>query len=279
MIEIENLSFRYKDARRPALENISLTIRDGDFVGIIGGSGAGKSTLTSAVNGIVPHHYPGDFYGSVRVGGFDTVEVQPEEISRMVGSVFQDIDGHMVASMVEDEILFGLENFSVAREEIEGRIASSLEAVGISALRSRPVDTLSGGQKQKVAIAAILALRPQILLLDEPTGELDPQSSRQVFEVLRELNARYHMTVVVVEKKIMLLCEYVRRLIVMDGGRVVCDGAVADVLARSAVLHKTGVNVPRVVTLCDRLRQRGLYGGAPPADLRAAERMVREVLA
>lgn len=278
MITIDDLSFKYSGGKRPALSHINLTIEDGDFVGIIGNSGAGKSTLTYALNGIIPHHYTGDFYGSVQINGLDTVETFPEKISKYVGSVFQDIDGHMVASMVEDELLFGLENFSVPRSEIEDRISDALEAVGIASLRYRALSTLSGGQKQKAAIAAILALRPQIMVLDEPTGELDPQSSRQVFEVLRELNRRYGMTIVVVEQKIMLLCEFAKKLAVLNNAEIACKGLVSDVLKNSAELKRIGINVPRVVTLAESLNKIGLYNGAPPVSLDSAEVMVGEVL-
>lgn len=278
MIEIENLNFKYRGGAHFALRDISLTVEDGDFVGVIGNSGAGKSTLTYALNGIVPHHYAGDFYGSVRINGLDTVETQPEKLSVFVGSVFQDIDGQMVASMVEDEILFGLENFGVPRGEIEERIADALETIGIADLRYRSIATLSGGQKQKVAIAAITALRPRILVLDEPTGELDPQSSRQIFQMLYRLNEEHGMTVVVVEQKIMLLCEFARRLIVMDRGAAVLDGAVREVLKNDGELSRLGINVPRIASLANSLADKGLYGGGIPLDLSEAERMVREVL-
>lgn len=278
MITIEDFSFRYDGGSRPALEHIDLTISDGDFVGVTGGSGAGKSTLTYALNGIVPHHYAGDFYGSIHVNGLDTVDTLPEKLSSCVGSVFQDIDGHIVTSLVEDELTFGLENFGVPDGEIESRVSESLQAVGIPKLRQRAIRTLSGGQKQKVAIAAVLALRPDILVLDEPTGELDPASSRQVFEVLRGLNRR-GMTIVVVEQKIMLLCEFVKNLVVLDKGRIVCRGGVAEVMKNSGILKDTGVHVPRIVSLSEELAARGLYRGAPPVDLPEAEQMVRGVIA
>jgi energy-coupling factor transport system ATP-binding protein len=184
MISIKNLSFRYKGGERNALSGINLDIPEGDFLGLIGSSGAGKSTLTYAINGVAPHHYPGDFYGQVLVNGLDTVDAGAETIARQVGSVFQDIDGQMVASVVEDEILFGLENFGVPRNEIEGRLEEALAAAGIPELRLRDISSLSGGQKQKVVIAAITALKPKIIVLDEPTGELDPFSSRKIFVYL-----------------------------------------------------------------------------------------------
>jgi energy-coupling factor transport system ATP-binding protein len=192
--------------------------------------------------------------------------------------VQQDIDSQMVASVVEDELLFGLENFGAPRGEIESRVEESLAAAGISGLRHREIGSLSGGQKQKVAIAAIIALRPRIILLDEPTGELDPQSSRRVFETLRELNEKFGITVIAVEQKIMLLCEFARRLAVMERGRMILCGSVKDVIQSSDRLEDAGVNIPRVTTLARRLRERGLYRGAIPVDLDGARNMMKEAM-
>jgi energy-coupling factor transport system ATP-binding protein len=277
MIRVRNLSFRYQEADRYALSGINLHVPEGDFLGIIGSSGAGKSTLTYVMNGVAPHHFPGDFYGEALVDGLDTVNAGAEQISRRVGSVFQDIDGQMVASVVEDEILFGLENFGVDHREIEDRLEGALAAAGISELRNRTISSLSGGQKQKLAIAAITALRPKIIVLDEPTGELDPRSSRRIFEYLRELNGDPGITIVVVEQKIMLLCEFVKHLVVMDRGAVVREGTVGQVLQRPDILEKAGVNIPRVTTLGERLRGEGIYTGELPWDLGQARVMMESL--
>ncbi|MDR1971453.1 MAG: ATP-binding cassette domain-containing protein [Treponema sp.] len=278
MISLKDLSFRYRGADRNALSGINLEIPDGAFLGIIGPSGAGKSTLTYVLNGVVPHHYGGDFYGRALVNGLDTVEAGTERIAGELGSVFQDIDGQMVAAVVEDEILFGLENFRVPRDEIEDRLAAALEAAGIGDLRRRTLSSLSGGQKQKAAIAAIIALRPRIIVLDEATGELDPASSRQVFLFLRELNRQFGITIIAVEQKIMLLCEFARELAVMDRGELVLHGTVAEVLQRPERLEEAGVNIPRVTTLGKALREGGLYGGALPHNLGEARRMMETVV-
>jgi energy-coupling factor transport system ATP-binding protein len=278
MIEIKGLSFLYAGAKENALSDINLSIAEGEFLGIIGSSGAGKSTLTYAVNGVVPHHFNGDYYGEIRVNGLDTLESGVDELSKQVGSVFQDIDGQMVAQVVEDEILFGLENFGVPHDEIESRLEEALAAAGISDLRYREMSSLSGGQKQKAAIASVIALRPRILVLDEPTGELDPQSSRKIFECLRELNEKHGITIIVVEQKIMLLCEFAKRLAVMRNGRLVCEGTVKEVLQQPDVLENAGVNIPRVTTLGNRLRQKGIYSGKLPRDLSEAQIMMREIL-
>lgn len=278
MIQFKNFSFQYEDSQGFALEQINLEIKKGDFVGIIGASGAGKTTMTYAINGVVPHFFKGDFYGAVQVAGHDTVETSPEELAKFIGSVFQDIDGQMVASIVEDEILFGLENFGIDKAEIPVRLEDALATVGISNLRYRTIASLSGGQKQKVAIAAIVALKPQILLLDEPTGELDPFSSRQIFEMLQKLNQEFGITVVVVEQKIMLLCEFVRQLIVLDDHKVAKYGPTRELLAQGSELEALGINIPRVATLANRLKEKELYHGAIPTNLEDAKKMVVEIL-
>lgn len=153
MIEFKEFSFRYREGEAPVVRDIALSIPDGCFVGITGAAGSGKSTLTYAINGIIPHCYPGDFYGSVTVEGLDTVEASLTDISRVVGSVCQDIDSQMVSTVVEDEILYGLENFAVSKDEIPARVDEALAAMGIADLHDRTIDSLSGGQKQKVAVA------------------------------------------------------------------------------------------------------------------------------
>ena len=278
MIEISKMGFQYSGSDRMALRDINLTIQDGEFVGLIGVSGAGKTSLTHTLTGMIPHHYKGDFYGSVRVNGLDTVECRGEDLYRIVGSVFQDIDSQMVASGVEDEILYGLENFGFSREEISERLENVLDTLGIRDLRYRALSSLSGGQKQKVAIAAIVALRPQIIVLDEPTGELDPESSLQIFRLLRQLNEQFGITVLIVEQKIMLLCEYVDRMIVMNEGTIVFDGPARDVVRHTPTFEEIGINVPRVVTLCGQLQKKGLYNGQVPLNVEEGEKMVREVL-
>ncbi|MGI6275442.1 MAG: ATP-binding cassette domain-containing protein [Acutalibacteraceae bacterium] len=151
MIEIRGLSFRYAGESRDALHNIDMTVEDGDFIGVTGRSGAGKTTLTQALSGLVPHRRAGDFFGSVTVNGVDTVDSSLTALALHVGSVFQDIDSQMVAGQVEDEILFGLENFGVDRAEIPRRIDEALGDVGIAPLRHRAIDSLSGIMEAQTA--------------------------------------------------------------------------------------------------------------------------------
>jgi energy-coupling factor transporter ATP-binding protein EcfA2 len=258
MISIKELSFTYEHSADEALNNISLEIKDGAFLGIIGPSGAGKTTLLSAINGIIPHHYKGRYYGSVKIDGSDTFDSSLTDLSLSVGTVFQDIDSQLINAVVEDEMLFGLENFGVPYNEAQSRVETVLQEIGIANLRHRYINTLSGGQKQKVAIASVIALRPKILLLDEPTGELDPLSSRQIFKLLKKLSRDNGMTVVVVEQKIMLLSEFVDELAVVNDGRIEFFGPVREVLRNSKELIKMGVNCPRVVSLSNALYESGI---------------------
>lgn len=277
MISIRDFSFTYKGEDTPALSGINLEIEDGDFIGIIGGSGAGKTTLAHSICAVIPHYRPGDFYGSITVNGMDTIDTPPEEISKITACVMQDIDSQMTTSVVEDEILFGLENFSVPAEETEQRITEALEEAGIPELRYRSLNTLSGGQKQKAAIAAIIALKPKILILDEPTGELDPQSSVRIFKMLRRLNEEHGVTVIVIEQKIMLLCEYAKKLAVLNKGKLLEYGFVREVLKSAEKLKETGVSCPRVTDISEELRRRSLYSGPAAVNVEEAAEIVKGV--
>ncbi|MBS7406494.1 MAG: ATP-binding cassette domain-containing protein [Coriobacteriales bacterium] len=279
MIEIRDLSFTYRESSQPTVRNINLSIPDGQFVGITGAAGSGKSTLTYAFNGIIPHCYPGEFYGAVLIDGHDTVDTSLTDISRLVGSVCQDIDSQMVSSVVEDELLYGLENFAIPKEEVEPRLEEALRAMGIEDLRDRAIASLSGGQKQKVAVASILALRPKVLVLDEPTAELDPASSQAVFELLRRYAREHGTTVIVVEQKIALLSEYADRLIIVKEGQLLFDDSPAAVLEHAEELLAEGINCPRSTSLANRLRKLGLYSGPACRNVAEAVRACEEVLA
>ncbi|MBR3619897.1 MAG: ATP-binding cassette domain-containing protein [Clostridia bacterium] len=278
MIKIESLTFQYDGGGEPALRDISLDVEPGGFIGIIGPAGAGKTTLARAIGGMVPHHYKGDFYGSVIVDSMDTVENRMTDISRVVGTVFQDVESQIISSVVEDEMLYGLENFGIPRGEIEERLTFALRQVGIEDLRCRTIASLSGGQRQKVAIASIIALRPKVLLLDEPTGELDPGSSRMVFSLLKEMNERYGLTVIVIEQKIMLLSEFAKQLIVLNEGKIYCSGPVRQVLERAKELEGIGVNCPRVASLAISLKEAGCGEMPVCINVDEAETMVRGLL-
>ena len=278
MITVSDLTFRYRESAEPTVRDINLTIPSSTFVGITGPAGSGKSTLTYLLNGIAPHCYPGDFYGSVVVDGLDTCDVSLTDISEVVGSVCQDIDSQMVTGDVEDEILYGLENFSVPKDQIEARVTEALREMGIEDLRGRAIAGLSGGQKQKLAIASVVALHPRVLVLDEPTAELDPASSLAVFQLLRRYAREHGTTVIVVEQKIALLTEFADLLLVMDGGRIALSGTPEEVLAHSDELQRIGVACPRSTSLYLALRRAGAWDGQVAKNVPQAAAMCKEVL-
>ena len=261
MITIQDFSFTYKGEKKPALQDVCLTVPEGGFLGVIGPAGAGKTTLARAVSGMIPHHYTGDYYGRVSVNGLDTVETSLSDISRLVGMVFQDVESQIISPMVEDEILYGLENFGVPREEIPARMEEAMERVGIADLRERTIGSLSGGQ-----------------VLDEHTGELDPRSSRKVFSLLKELNEEQGITVIVIEQKIMLLGEFAKQLAVLSDGKVLRQGETREVLAHSDELEAAGVNCPRVTTLSRLLKEKTGEEQPVCVNLDEAEDMVRRLI-
>ena len=281
IIKLDDVSFAYGHEAQNALDHVSLTIEKGEFVGVIGPSGAGKSTLAAVMSGAIPHHYTGKLFGATLVDGRDTCEITLTDISRVVGSVLQDIDAQMVAPIVEDEMLFGLENFGMPHDQIEDRISQTLATVGISDLRHREIATLSGGQKQKVAIAAIIAMAPDVLVLDEPTAALDPASSTLVFDTLRQINREHGITVVVIEQKVALLSKYCSRVLVMADGKLAFDGEPHQVFVHASELRQMGVDSPRVARIANSLAEAGLLpsGQAPCLNVSEAHQLISSLLA
>lgn len=281
IIKLDDVSFSYGHEAQNALDHVSLAIEKGEFVGVIGPSGAGKSTLAAVMSGAIPHHYTGQLFGTTLVDDRDTCEITLTDISRVVGSVLQDIDAQMVAPIVEDEMLFGLENFGIPHDQIEERISQTLTTVGISDLRHREIATLSGGQKQKVAIAAIIAMAPNVLVLDEPTAALDPASSTLVFDTLHQINREHGITVVVIEQKVALLSKYCSRVLVMADGKLAFDGEPHQVFAHASELRQMGVDSPRVARIANSLAEVGLLPSdqAPCLNVSEAHQLISSLLA
>ena len=279
IIEMKDVSFSYGASSQVALDHVSLSVREGEFVGVIGPAGSGRSTLAAVLSGAIPHHFHGQLYGATYVQGLDTCEATLTDISSVVGSVLQDIDAQMVASVVEDEMLFGMENFGVPHDQIEQRLVQTLETVGIADLRHREIATLSGGQKQKVAIAAILAMDPRVLVLDEPTAALDPAATQLVYDTLRRINRERGVTVVVMEQKVAMLSEYCDRVMVMDAGKIVFSGAPHEVFAHGEELRRIGCDSPRVTRIYNRLVADGVVStGSPCLNVSEAEQLIARAL-
>ena len=249
VIEIKNLWWKYQGRNDFALKNINLEINDKEIVGIMGKSGAGKTSLCLTLNGIIPQRLPGIFKGEVKVLGMNTLYCDVNELAKHVGIVFEDPEIQFIMSTVEDEIVLGLENLKLTKEEIKERLEWALTLVGLDKkyLKRRPLE-LSGGEKQRVAIASIIALRPRILVFDEPTSDLDPKGKNEVFIAIERIREELGITIVIVEHESDFLMNICDRIVVMDNGRIVIEGTPEEVFSRYDLM-KWGIKVPEVIEL------------------------------
>ena len=281
IVKVENLSFRYHRGTVPALKDIRLSVRAGEFVGITGPAGAGKTTLLSCINGVIPHHYAGDLQGQVVVDGLDVAASTFRQLASHIGTVFEDPDFQMVSISVEEEVAFGPENLGLPPDEIEVRIRDALQKTRISDLRERAISTLSGGQKQRVAISAVLSMRPKVLLLDDPTSELDPVGTQEVMTALRELNRELGITILMVSQDVERLVENADRILLLSEGRLILDGSPREVCLQYDVVERAGVRVPQVtqfmISLLSRLN-RSPQPDTIPLTVEEAASMVRRIL-
>ncbi len=281
IVKLENLSFRYARGSVPALNDIDLTVRAGEFVGITGPAGAGKTTLLSCINGVIPHYYAGELHGQVIVDGLPVATSSLRDLASHVGSVFEDPDFQMVSITVEEEVAFGPENLGIAPQEIHRRIQDALTKTRIAHLRERAISTLSGGQKQRVAISAALSMLPKVLLLDDPTSELDPVGTEEVIAALRELNRQLGMTILMVSQDMERLVENADRILVLSAGRLILDGPPREICMHADTLERVGIRVPQVtefmISLLTRLK-RVPQAATIPLNVEEAARMYREIL-
>jgi len=231
---LDRVTYTYPGAPRPALRNVSLRIDPAEVILVIGGSGSGKSTLLRCLNGLVPHFHGGTFAGRVTVDEFDTREARPHDLARRVGLVFQDPESQSVMTTVEREIAFGLENLGVESRAITRLVEEALISLGLSHLRHATLATLSGGELQKAALAAVIATQPHLLLLDEPTSQLDPVSSEELLAAVRRLSEDTGATIVLAEHRVERCLHLATRVLYLEDGRVAVDAAPQD-FARWAV--------------------------------------------
>jgi energy-coupling factor transporter ATP-binding protein EcfA2 len=257
IIKFINLSFSYSGSSTFILKNINLTIKEGDFVLLVGPSGCGKSTLLRCINGLIPHLYNGTYIGDVIVDGESVKNKNVSELATKVGFVFQNPENQIFMFSVEKDIVFGLENIGLEREEIDNRLKWVLKALNIEHLRYKPPYELSDGQKQRVAIAGVLAMKPKILILDEPTSLLDPRTAQEFILLLKELNKKFGLTIIVVEHRIDLLTDAANKMVVLDKGEIVFDGPLKEVI-KSKNLNLYGVSVPPIIGLQNYLKEDGL---------------------
>lgn len=270
-IELRDVSYRYPTSPKKNLKNINLTVESGEFIAVIGRNEAGKTTLCNVIRGFAPHFYNGTVSGSVKVNGKDVLATEIGELSSDVGYVFQNPfnQNSGVKSTVYEEISYGLENLGVSREEIFRRVDEVIDLLGIGHLAGKHPMKLSGGQCQRVALASVIVMEPEVLLIDEPTSQLDPKGTEDVFKIIKMLKDR-GKTTILVEHKVDRIAEYADRAILMDQGQIVKDGPAQEILSDPALLD-CGVNMPEVALLGVKLREHGYNLPQIPITLDQAE--------
>lgn len=270
MISIAGLTYRYPGTTEPALVDLNLEVPDGQIVGLLGANGSGKSTLCRVLNGIIPQFYHGQFQGRVVAAGHD-ITIEPLSVlAADVGLVFDDPFNQLSGARytVREEIAFGLENIGLTRAQMLERIDQALAATGLSNLSERSPFELSGGQQQRLAIASIMAMRPRILVLDEPTSHLDPLGARQVLDALAVPVAEGAATLIIADQHVEWLAENAHRLLVLEQGKLVADGEPREVLT-AATTGRWGIEISAYTRAAQAARERGLtsHPGPLPVSL------------
>jgi energy-coupling factor transporter ATPase len=279
VIETKGLAYTYPGGTKPSISDVSISVEKGDFVLITGPSGCGKTTLCRCFNGLIPHFYQGELKGEITVSGKDVTKHQTSEMAKHVGLVFQNPENQLFALSVEKDVAFGLENLGVSREEMRKRVDWALNLTGIDDLRERSPHEVSGGQQQRVAIAAVLAMQPEIIVLDEPTSFLDPLSAEKIFEVIHDLNQRLGITVVLVEHRLDLTARYANHIIIMDQGRIYSDGETREVLDNEKT-RLVGVGIPKATLLHQMLVKEGMkFNSLTPLSSDEMVNLLSEALA
>jgi energy-coupling factor transporter ATP-binding protein EcfA2 len=257
--ELKNVTYKYPLTEKPALQDVSLQIQEGEFVAVIGPNGAGKSTLCYMVAGFVPHFFKGEFNGTVQVDGKDLQTSTLNEWVLSVGLAFQNPFNQISGAKytVFEELAFGLENIGIPREEMIRRVKEAMELTGISDLADRSPYSLSGGQQQRVALTSILVMQPKVLVLDEPTSQMDPIGTREVFGVVRKM-AESGMTVIMAEHKVEWIAQFADRVVALHEGQVLLEGKPSEVLT-SDLLPEKGFGISRYTSAARKAREQDLW--------------------
>lgn len=278
VIALEGVTLRYPTAPGPTLRDISFRVEPGEFVGIVGSTGSGKSSLLYLLAGVVPHYLRAEISGNVLLHGRRTQELSLARISERVGLVLQDPEAQLFNLLVRDELAWGLENRGLPRAEIARRLAATLAFFRIERLQDRITYDLSGGEKQRVALAAVHAIAPQVYLFDHPTSQLDPIGAAEVIAAIRRLAEQRQHTIVMVEDKVDELVEHADRLLLLDDGHLVLDAAPREFCLRKDLLDAAGVRPTQMAELSYSLLEAGVKLQVPPITLAEMTAALRALL-
>ncbi len=275
-LKISNLTYTYQGEDKPAIRDINLEIDEGEFVVLMGPSGCGKSTLALCVNGIIPNVLGGEFEGTVEIDGLDTKEHEVYELSTRVGIVFQNPDSQLCNLIVKDELSFGPENLLVEKSEILKSIGEYLNFVALSHKENSNIYELSGGEKQRVAIASVLTMYPKMVILDEPTSNLDPIGARGIIKVIKELNKKKNLTVLLIDHEVSNILYLADRLIILDEGTIMYDGNPRYILEKYGdnIFKNIGVRIPKITQLAVRLNKKGFKISPFPLTVKEAVKSI-----
>jgi energy-coupling factor transport system ATP-binding protein len=274
---LDKVSYIYPNAKDTVLKDISLTIKKGEFLGVIGATGAGKTTLCLALTGIVPQFYGGRFFGKIAIAGLDTLDHPVSELARQVGIVFEDPEIQITSTSVENEIAFALENLCVPRAEILRRIPIVLKSVRLEGFEKKNPQELSGGQKQRLAIAAALALQPDLLILDEPTSQLDPIGSQEVFATVRELKEELGVAIVMVSHAAEEMAEFCDRIALLSQGKLIAVGTPDEIYSQVDLLQQNKLRPPEVAQAFSQVQQKGIDIPKIPVTLETGIKALSEL--
>lgn len=254
IIKIENLSVQYLEQEEKALDEISLEVNEGEFVAILGAHGAGKTTLCLSINGIVPNMINADMFGKIEVAGEVPPKIPVRELASKVGSVFDNPEFQMSQLTVFEEVALGLQNLGVEKDTIIENITRSLELVGLAGFEERSPFEISGGQQQRLAMASALSMKPQILVLDEPTSNLDPIGKEEVFTVTRKMNQEEGLTVIIAEHEVEVIAEYADKVILLEEGKITQMGTPEELFPSIVNIQSdVGVRIPQITDFASKI--------------------------
>ena len=270
-INIEELFYTYPKGDEPTLRGINLTVERGEFLVIMGPTSAGKTTLCLTLNGIIPHYLGGTIKGKITIAGLNALKSSIQELVTKVGLVFQDPESQLFGVIVEEDISFGPCNFGLPLEEVRKRVKEAMAATRLSGYERRETARLSGGEKQRVAIAGVLAIKPEILVLDEPTSELDPIGRQELISIVEKLRKEKNVTIIMVEHNSEDIAKYADRIVVIKEGKIIMEGKPQQIFSRVEELEEIGVSPPEICKLFAKLKKHGILQGDQPVPLSIEE--------